>query len=193
MPAKNSLSPVLNKVDLLIAEISHLRSSGPHFQILHRFRLPGSDCLAGEEIAAALLVYRSYEYQLRLSLAQRLIFDFLARHSRLAQSARQIELGMRADPFCKLHAKNANGRTGLTRRIPRSSIKEHIRRLHQALEIAFHEAGMGIDPRSVLIVQDTVGNEVGYRLKATCSWTHIDLTSRNTQPLWGGNAEHFGK
>jgi hypothetical protein len=39
-----------------------------------------------------------------------------------------------------------------------------------------------------LIVQDTVGNEVGYRLRATCSVTHIDLTARDYQPLWGGNA-----
>ena len=184
MPAKSSLSPVLNKVALLVAEIAHLRRAGPHFRIVHRFRLPGSDCLAGEEIFGAFLASRGCEYQLRLSLAQRLIFDYCARHCRLAQSARQIELGMRADPFCKFHAKNANGRTALTRRIPRSSIKEHIRRLHQALGIAFHEAGMGIDPRSVLIVQDTVGNEVGYKLKATCSWTHIDLTSRDRQPLW---------
>ena len=183
MPAKNSLSPVINKVDLLIAEIKHLRSAGPHFHIVHRFRMPGSDCLAGEEAAAVFLQNRGHEYQLRLSLAQRLLFDFLARHSHLAQSARQIELGMRADPFCKFHAKNANGRTVLTRRIPRSSIKEHIRRLHQALGIAFREAGMGIDPRSVLIGQDTVGNEVGYRLKATCSWTHVDLTSPEYQPL----------
>jgi hypothetical protein len=36
-------------------------------------------------------------------------------------------------------------------------------------------------------VQDTVGNEVGYRLKATCSWTHIDLTSHDRQPLLGRN------
>jgi hypothetical protein len=33
-------------------------------------------------------------------------------------------------------------------------------------------------------VQDTVGNEVGYKLKASCSWTHIDLTSRDYQTLW---------
>jgi hypothetical protein len=189
MPAKNNMSSVLNKVDLLVAEIVHLRAAGPHFRIVHRFRMPGiKGCLAAEEIFAVFLIHRGREYQLRLSLAQRLLFDYLAKHSRLAQSARQIELGIRADDFYKFHAKNANGRTVLTRRIPRSSIKEHIRRLHQALGMVFQEAGLGIDPWSVLIVQDTVGNEVGYKLKATCSWTHIDLTSRDYQPLWGGNA-----
>jgi hypothetical protein len=99
-------------------------------------------------------------------------------------------LGIRADDFYKFHAKNANGRTVLTRRIPRSSIKEHIRRLHQALRMVCQEAGLGIDPRSVLIVHGTTGNEVGYQLKATCSQTYIDLTARDRQPLWGGNGRN---
>ena len=191
MFAKNSLSPVLNIVDLLIAEMNHLRSAGPHFRILHRFHVPGSiGCLPGEEVFAVFLVYRGREYQLRLSLAQRLIFDFLARHSRFAQSARQIELGIRADEFYKLHAKNAAGRAAVTRRIPRSSIKEHMRRLLRALELVFQEAGIGLDPRNVLTAQDTVGNEVGYKLKATCSWSHIDLTASDCQPLWGGSGRN---
>lgn len=187
MPARNSLSPVLNIVDLLVAEMNHLRSAGPHFRIVHRFRMPGvTGCLPGEEVFAVFLVYRGREYQLRLSLAQRLIFDFLARHSRLAQSARQIELGMRADEFYKLHAKNAAGRTAVTRKIPRSSIKVHIERLGQALDHAFREAGLNIVPGTVLVRQDTAGNEVCFRLKATCSWSHIDLTAPECLPLWGG-------
>jgi len=187
MPAKSSLSPVLNKVDLLVAEITNLRTAGPHFRIVHRFRMPGSACLPGEEIVAVFLAYRGCEYQLRISLTQRILFDFLAHHSRLAQSARQIELGIRADDFYNLHAKNANRRTVLTRKIPRSSIKVHIRRLHQALGLVFQESGLSMDPGKVLIIQGTVGNEVGYRLKATCSWIHFDLTSRDCQPVWGGN------
>jgi hypothetical protein len=183
------MSPILKKVDLLVAEIAQLRASGPHFRVSFRFRLPGSTGrLPGQEVFAVFLVYREREYQLRLTLAQRIVFDYLANHRRLAQSARQIELGIRADPFYKSHAKNANGRTVLTRRIPRSSIKEHVRRLHQALGMVFEEAGLGINPRSVLIVQDTVGNEVLYRLRATCSATYIDLTARDRQPLSGRSA-----
>jgi hypothetical protein len=174
MPLKNSLSTVINTVDLLVAEINHLRSAGPHFRIVHRFRVPGSECLSGEETFAAFFLNRGCEYQLRLSLAQRLLFDYLARHSRLAQSAHQIEFGIRADDFCKRHAKNADGHTVLTRRIPRSAVRVHVRRIHHALSLAFQEAGMSIDPCKVLIVQNTAGNEVLYRLKGTCSWTHID-------------------
>ena len=188
MPAKNNLSPILNKVDLLVAELAQLRSSGPHFCILFRFRMPGSiDRLPGQEVYAVFVLYRGREYQLRLTLAQRIVFDYLANHRRLAQSVRQIELGIRADPFYTFHGKNANGRTVLTRRIPRSSIKEHIRRLLKAIGMAFQEAGIGIDPRNVLLAQKTVGNEVLYRLKATCSWAHTDLTGDDYQPLRGGN------
>jgi hypothetical protein len=115
------------------------------------------------------------------------LFDYLAHHSRLPQSARQIELGIRADEFYKRHAVNATGRTVLARRIPRSAVKVYVKRLHQALSLAFKEAGMRIDPGTVLISRRTVGNEAGYQLKATCDWVHIDLTSRSSQPLWGAN------
>ena len=182
MYTKDSLTPVLEKVGLLITERRYLHSAGPHFRIVHRFRMPGSDCLPGEEIIAVFLVYRGREYQLRLSLAQLLIFDFLARHSRIAQSARQIELGIRAHDFYRLHGKNASGRVALTRRIPRSSIKVHVRRLHHALGLVFQEAGLCIDADDVLTAQ-TAGNGIAFRLRATCSWAHIDLTSPNCQPL----------
>ena len=194
MLAKSSLKPILNIVDLLVAEIRCLRSAGPHFRILCRFRMPGGiGRLPGQEVYAVFLVYRGREYQLRLTLAQRIVFDYLANHRRLAQGARQIELGIRADPFYKFHAKNANGRSVLTRRIPRSSIKVHITRLLRALDLAFREAGLGIDPRNVLVTQDTVGNEVGYKLKATCSWTHFELIASDRQPLYGGNLRILGR
>jgi hypothetical protein len=148
--------------------------------------MPGvTGCLPGEEVFAVFLVYRGAEYQLKLPLALRLLFDYLARHSHVAQSARQIEFGIRADDFYKHHAKNANGRAALTRRIPRSAVREYIKRLHYSFVLAFQEAGVSIDPRKVLIVQETVGNESGYQLKATCSWAHINLNSRESRPLSG--------
>lgn len=191
MSLKDSLTPILEKVDLLIAEMRHLRSAGPHFRIVHRFRIPGSDCLPGEEIVAVFLVYRGREYDLRLPLALLIVFDYFA-HSRLAQSARQIELGIRASDFYRRHAENATGGAALTRRITRSAVKEYIKRLHRALSIVFQEAGMNIDPSKVLIIQKTVGNEVRFLLKATISYTHIDLSSRDAQPLSGGKAEFSG-
>lgn len=192
MYLKDSLTPVLEKVNLIITEMRHLRSVGPHFRIVHRFRMPQSTCGAGEEISACFLLNQGREYDLRLSLALLIVFDYLA-HSRLAQSARQIELGIRASDFYIRHAENATGGAALTRKISRSAVKEYIRRLHHALALVFQEAGLTIDPSKVLIVQETVGNEVRFLLKATFSYTHIDLNSRNAQPLWGVKAEFFGR
>jgi hypothetical protein len=191
---RDSLTPIVEKVGLLIAERKHLRSAGFHFRIVHRFRMPGcSDCICGEEVFAVFLVYRGREYCLRLTLAMRILFDYLVRHSRFAQSARQIELGIRADDFYKDNGKNADGHVALTRKITRSAIRVYIIRVHQALSLAFQEAGISIDTKSVLIVHETTGTEVLYQMKCTHTVTHIDLTSPNAQPLRGGIAGQFGR
>ena len=190
MYMKDSLMPVLDAVDLLLAEGKVLRAAGLSFRVTHRFRMPGTRCMPGEEVAAVSLVHRGREYHLRLSLALRILFDFLARHSRFPQSARQIELGIRADDFYERHAVNATRRKPLTRKIPRSAVRVYVARLRRALSLAFKEAGLRIDASSVLVSRQTVGNELGYQLKANCDWLHIDLTSQNSQPLWAGNGGH---
>jgi hypothetical protein len=184
---EESLTTVLEKVHLLIAEIKYLQAVGPHFRVLHRFRTPATDCMPGEEIAAVFLMHRGREYHVRLSLALRILFDFLARHSRVPQSARQIELGIRTDDFYKRHAANATGPTVLTRHIPRSYVKVYIGRLHRAFSLAFQDAGLHVNSDKVLISRKTVGNEIGYQLKASCEWIHIDITSGKCQPLWGAH------
>src|SRR5208283_4658839 len=108
--------------------------------------MAGSDCLPGEEIVAVSLMYRGREYHLQLSLALRMLFDFLARHSRLPQSARQTELCIRADDFYQRHAAYTTRRTVLTRGLSRSFVRVYIKRLHRAISFAFQEAGLRIDP-----------------------------------------------
>lgn len=166
---------LLHYCDLLFAELAALRSNGPHFRIVHRFHKPGTDCAPGEEVFAVCLVHRGREYHLRLSLALRIMFDYLARHSCLPQSARQIEAGVRATRFYSEHASNATGRAPFTRTIPRSSVRVYIQRLRSAIEDAFREAGLLMDAHAVLLSQETVMNETGYRLKASFEWTHIDV------------------
>ena len=185
MLSNSPLTAVLNTVDLMLAEARHIRAMGPHFRILHRFHVPGTDCLAGEEVFAVFLVWRGREYQLPLSPALLLLFDFLAHHPRIAQSAKQIELGIRADEFYRQHAKNANGRPALLRRIPRSAVRELIKRLHDALALVFREANLPMDPRRVVVAEETVSNLKLYRIRGTFQWTHHDLTSRDYQPLLG--------
>jgi len=167
---------IVEKVDLLLAELVELRSRGPHFRIRHRFgRIAG--CSPGEEISVIILVHRGREYCLHLPLALRLLFDYLARHSRFPQSAGQIEVGIRANPFYTEHASAVMGKTKFTRRIPRSAVRVYVQRLRIAIADAMHEAGLQIDPLTIVVSQETVMKEVGYRLKATFEWVHIERSS----------------
>ena len=171
---KDSLEPVVDGVNLLLAELRVLKSQGPHLMIAHRFRKPGMLCAPGEEVVVTYLVHRGRHYPLRLSLALRMLIDYLAKHSQLPQSASQIEAGMRADPFYLRHGDNAFSRNGLKRRISRSAVKEYVKRLREALALGFREAGLNLDPRQVIVSEPTVMNEVGYRLKATIEWFHMN-------------------
>ncbi len=148
-------------------------SATMRFRILHRFHKPGSDCLPGEEIGLIWLVVGSREYSLNFPLALRILFDYLARHRWLPQSSVQIEAGIRRDAFCLRHGANARTSHKQTRRISRSTVKEYVKRIRQALSIAFGEAGLNIDPAQVLTSEPRIGNEVAYRLKATVEWMHL--------------------
>jgi hypothetical protein len=175
MFADNELMTIIDEVDVLVAEIRELRAEGPHFRILHRLHEPGSNCAPGEEVAGIYLVYRSREYILRLPLALRLLFDFLARHTHLPQSATQIEAGIRADRFYTQHAAAVMGNKKFTRSISRSSVRVYIERLRSALEDAFLEAGLLMDAHAVVVAEETVMNAVGYRLRGNFQWVHIDF------------------
>jgi len=147
-------------------------------RIVHRFRTPGVlGCLPGEEVFAVFLLCRGHLYQLRLSLSGRLLVDYLARHRHCAQSAAQIEAGIRADEFYQKHAANAIWHLKMIRRIPRSAVKVHIARLRRAFTVAFREAGLRFNPDDVVVARQTMSNEVGYSLKAAVDWIHIDLAA----------------
>ena len=175
MPMNDRFAPIAEQVELLLTEVREIKASGPHFWILHRFREPETDCAPGEEIVAIFLVYRGRAYLLRLSLAQRLLFDYLAQHRHLAQSASQIAAGMHADPFYRMHGYNGGHDTSLTRRICRSFIRQYIRRIHLAVSQALKAVRLTGDPKTVLVPENLGGNEVRYHLRATCAWLHDDI------------------
>ena len=174
MSSNAELLPLIDKVDLMMAELRELRSSGPRFTIVHRFREPGAECLPGEEVAAVFLAHRSARTIVPLPTTLLILFDFLARHSRMPQSASQIAAAMSADPFCCRHGANAPRNTGLARKVSRTSVKEFVKRIRKALDQAFREANLNADALTVLRSESTVSNEVAYRLKATFEWTHLD-------------------
>jgi len=166
--------PVWEKVELLQLEGRLLKAGRLHFRIVHRFRAPGTDCAPGEEIFAIFLVYRGHEFFIPLDLTLRLLFDFFARHARVPQGASQIEASFRADPFCREHARNAPGRRPLTRKVSKSSVRVYVERICRALTLSFRAAHLRIDPRDVLVSEETVTNRVGYRLRGTFEWLHTD-------------------
>jgi hypothetical protein len=172
------IDPVFEKIDLLLAERRTLAASGPQFRIIHRYRALGTTCAPGEEVGGVYLVYRGREFQLRLPVSLLLLFDFLAKHSRLMQAAAQIEVAINSDQFYKQHGANAGTGLKLTRRITRLAVKEYVKRIRHALNMAFQEARVNIDPRVVLVSEPTATNEVAYRLRAKCEWLHIDHTRR---------------
>jgi hypothetical protein len=163
--------PVAEKADVILLERSDLMRIGPRFLIIHRFRAPGTDCAPGEEIAAVSLIFRGRETPVRLPLALRLLFDYLARYRHMPQSATQIAAGMRAAVFFQEHGANS-GVLSL-RKIARSSVKEYVKQIRNfALPRAFRKVHPVWDPKRVLVSEETAGNEILYRLQAMVEWSH---------------------
>jgi len=145
-----------------------------HFRIWHRFRVPGTDCAAGEEVAACFLLLSALVFYLPLSLTLRLVFDFLARHRHVPLGASQIAASFQAEPFYREHGCNALKSGALIRRVSKSSVRVYIERIRRALALSFREANLQIEPRDVLVSTETVTNEVGYRLRCPVEWVHSD-------------------
>jgi hypothetical protein len=171
----------MEKVDLMLLEFKQLKSSRLHFTILHRFRAPGTECAPGEEVAAVYLMYHGREYRIPLSMSLRLVFDFLAKHARLSQSASQIAACFQADEFYRQHGSNIAGHGKLRRRVVRSAVRVYVIRIRKALALAFREAGLRVDPRNILASEETAMNDVGYRLRGTFDWLHSDHSGPKMQ------------
>jgi hypothetical protein len=169
---------LIEEVEFLDAERRYLAAVGPHFRIHHRLRQPGSICEAGEEVVGIFAVHNGREFHVPLSLALRLVFDFLAHHPHLPQSASQVQAAMRSDPFYAKHGFNAMRGGQLVRKITRSAIKQYVSRIRRALELTFREAHLSINPQSVVISKKTVTNEIGYHIRGTFQWVHTDLPER---------------
>lgn len=169
----NRFASVLHRIRVWQWAGKRLATLGPHFKIVHRFRIQGSHCLPGEEVAWVILVHRGREYILPLPLALLLLFDYLAQNRRFPQSAAQIVAGLRTEEFYLRHG--ANGKSGVrrTRRFSCSGLKVYVERIRRALERIFNEAGLKLDPASVLRSVPLESNSVGYQLRATVQWIHI--------------------
>jgi len=116
-------------------------------------------CLAGGDVALDVCAYL-----LPLSASLLSMFDYLSQH-RLPQNAGQIVRGMRP--------RRNNVNTRKTHTISRSSVKVYIERIRRALQGAFNEAHVKLDPCAVLRSEPTETNEIRYRLRAHIERIHI--------------------
>jgi hypothetical protein len=169
---RDSANLLLEELDFVLAERRELLARGLAFRVVHRFRQAGADCLPGEEILAISWIHRGHEYQLPLSPALLLVGDYLLRNSRYAQTASQIATGIHESRFHA--ARYTNGQPQRKRRVPRSAIKEYVKRLHRALAIVFRRAKLRIEPRDVLLVERSVSNHVLYQWRAVVELVHLD-------------------
>jgi hypothetical protein len=130
--------------------------------------------LPGEEVVKVSLIHRGREFPLRLSLASRLLFDYLAQHRRLPQDAKQIQAAISTDAFFTNHGANAKSGKKQTRRFRDLSIKEYAKRIRRSLAKALCEAGLRFNPNAVLRSEKTESNHVSYRLRGSVEWIHVD-------------------
>jgi len=92
-----------------VVELSELVQKALNFESSTGFE--GMECHTGEEVTAVCLVHRGREILVPLTLALRLLFDYLARHRHIPQSAAQAVAGMRATCFYVNHGANVRTKT----------------------------------------------------------------------------------
>jgi hypothetical protein len=164
-------SILLEAIDLLLAEMNELQHNGLCFQIIHRFS-QGS-CAPGEEVSAALLVHHGEFFQLPLAVVERLVFDLLAQHRRIAMDSMQIVSSLSGDWFYRDHASNSGRKQ--VKKIRRAAVKVLVQRIREAIASTFAKAGLRSNPYDVLRSCPAEGtNRVLYRLHGDVRWHHVN-------------------
>ena len=153
-------SSILREVEIMLSERRALAISGPTFKIITR----------NLDIVAVSLMYLGNEFPLNLSVIGRTIFDFLARHRFIAQSAMEISNGL--------------SREHKARVVGRHSVKMYVLRIRSAIERALADAHLNIDAANILLAETTERNMKLYRLKAKIEWHNIeDIETDPRKPL----------
>ncbi len=168
----SNLRPIKYGVEVALAELHDCMQGKVHIKIFHRFQRVSSACGPGEEIWGIKLSFSQREAAVPLGLSLKLLFDYLAR-TQMPMSASQIAAGIRHSEFHRKHG--LNGSTLQRRKIARSAIREYMKRIRIALNLALNEVGLPLDASRVLVSEPTIGNEILYRLKAKIEWIHLRI------------------
>ena len=151
------------------AERRQLRAHGPHFRIVRRVAGQATPNSSHGEAVAVHLVHSGQLFQVGLGTVLVRLFAYLARHSQVAQTARQIERGTRVD---RLMGSPPGGKSASG--IPRRNVRVYVGRIRVAIALALKTAGLEIMPASVLASDVTAQNEVAYRIRGTFEWFCIE-------------------
>jgi len=148
----------------------------PTLIIVHSYSCVRSPkgCIPGEEVRSAWLTWDGGSHQLPLSTPHLLLLDYIARHSRIPQNARQIEEGLNEDHmrFYLQHASNAPSRTAVPPRTTRTAVPKQIERIREQLGLFFKTEKIQLDPKGLLRSLPTSSREVRYSVDAIVRIEH---------------------
>jgi hypothetical protein len=155
-------------------EIDSLRRGKTRLVILHQYknvRVSGH-CAPGEEVIAAHIIHRGSSYRLPLSTTHLIVLDYLCRHRRVAQSAAQIAAGLDSELFYLHHGSNTRGGAVLRARTSRTAVRQQVKRIRENFAQCFRQAGIDLDPVTIIRSQVTSTREVKYQVEADVTWEH---------------------
>ena len=161
-----TISKIIDELEYIDAERRELSANGPQFRIVHRSPQSFTPCSLHETVVV-YLVHQGRAFQVQLGTTLVALFDYVARHNRVAQTAKQIENGTRSQRGLEERRSGVRARG-----IPRRYVRVYTDRIRAALGLALRDAGLEINPDAVLVSEETALNEIGYRLRGTFEWMH---------------------
>lgn len=174
MNGKHPLRLFIEEMEVSLAVRRHLRARGPHFIVTHRNCVPGAGCLPGEAIDDAALGGFVEPHSLRLARTSLLLMDCLCKY-RVSLTALRIEEIMKSEPFYTEYGLRQRGCDQILSRPDRNSVRVYISRIREQMKRVFLECGLNLDPKQVLVAENTDSNTTAYRLRATAEFVHIDM------------------
>src|ERR1035437_362372 len=159
---------LIEAVELILAEDALESKRIPTFRVEHGFSQ--GTCAPGEEVTMVQFVWLAMKFQLRLALAERLVFNLFGQYRTIAIDAAQVVSGL-GGWFYRDHARNSGNRQIVKVRVP--TVKVIVQRIRRAMAVAFDKAGAPFNPYDVLQSFHAEGtNRVLYKLNAAVQIEH---------------------
>jgi hypothetical protein len=174
MPCSD-LDLALFEYDLANLQIAMAERGMVRMVIVHRYAEVAGGCTAGEEIQSIWLVSAGRSYPVRLSTPHLILFDYLARHRNIPQTAALIAAGLQTELFYLDHGSNARGHRVVCPRTSRTAVRKQVERIRKALTESLAEAHLRLDPTDILRSEPTSSNERRYSVHADVVWEHDNI------------------